>query len=113
MHELSIAINIIEIVEEQARGLNAESVLSVELDIGTVAGIIPDTLIFSWEIATKGTIMENSELIINTIPARARCAECNLEFEIEDLLAVCPQCSCMQYDLLQGKELKVKSINIK
>jgi len=112
MHELSVAQNIIEIVSDYARENKAGHISEVVLDIGAVAGVIPDTLEFAWEISVKNTLLENAALKINFIPAKALCQSCNMEFEIDDIYTLCPHCGNMKFDIIQGKELKVKSIII-
>jgi len=110
MHELSIAQNIIEIVKDHVEKLHASRVTEVELDIGTISGVIPETLEFALDIAVKNTIMEGAKIKMNIFHAKAKCLSCEKDFEMEDIYTMCPHCSSMQYDVIQGKELKVKSI---
>ena len=81
MHELSVAQNIIEIVSDYARENKAGKISEVVLDIGAVAGVIPETLEFAWEISVKNTLLENASLKINFIPAKALCLSCKMEFD--------------------------------
>jgi hydrogenase nickel incorporation protein HypA/HybF len=112
MHELSIAQNIIEIVAEHAAKVNAGRVTEVVLDVGAVAGVIPETLEFAWEVSVKDTIVEGAILKINFIEAKAICLECKKEFKLDDIFSICEYCNSIRYDIIQGKELKVKSIKI-
>jgi hydrogenase nickel incorporation protein HypA/HybF len=112
MHELSIAQNIIEIVEENAKDLEGGMISEVELDIGTVSGVIPETLEFALDVAVKDTILEKAKFKINIIKAKAHCNECKKEFELEDIYTLCPHCGSLQFEIISGKELKVKSIKI-
>ena len=112
MHELSIAQNIIEIVENYAIKANATIVTDVEVDVGTISGIIPDTLEFVWELAVKNTITEKAKLKINVITAKARCHDCKTEFDLEDVYSVCPSCNSNHIEIYQGKELLVRTIKI-
>ncbi|MCD4696988.1 MAG: hydrogenase maturation nickel metallochaperone HypA [Bacteroidales bacterium] len=110
MHELSIAINIIEIAEENAKNANTSVINEIELDIGKLAGVVMEALEFAIESAKKGSMLENAKWIINEIPAMARCSSCNHEFETNDLYTPCPKCSNPFSDIYQGRELKVKSL---
>jgi hydrogenase nickel incorporation protein HypA/HybF len=112
MHELSIAQNIVEIVAEYAKKNNAKRVTEIILDIGAVSGVIPDNLEFAWEISVKNTIAEGALIKINFIEAKAVCLECNKEFKLDDIFSMCEFCNSIKYDIIQGKELKVKSIII-
>lgn len=112
MHELSVAQNIIEIVTDYAAKNSAGQVTEVVLDVGGVSGVIPETLHFVWEIAAKGSVAEDSKLKINFIEAAAMCLNCGKEFTLHDIFAICPHCGSVQFEVVRGKELKVKSILI-
>ena len=112
MHELSVAQNIIEIVEEHAAKMNAEHVSEITIDIGSISGVIPENLEFAWEVSSKNTIVEGAVLKINFIKAKAVCLECKKEFNLDDIYSMCEYCNSVKYEIIQGKELKVKSIKI-
>jgi len=112
MHELSIASSIIELVADEAQKASAKKVSKVELDIGSLAGVEQDALEFAWETVTQNTIVEHAVLQINNIQAKARCSDCKTSFEAENFFAPCPSCYGFNYEVLQGKELQVKSIVI-
>jgi len=112
MHELSIAMSIIEIAEENAKNANASVISEIELDIGTQSGVVMEALEFALESATKETMLENAEIKINTISAKSICPKCNNEFYIDDIYTPCGECGNPFCDIIQGKELKVKSLKI-
>lgn len=110
MHELSVAMNIIEIVEEHARKENVTSVHEIEIEVGHISGVIPETLEFSLEIAVKGTMLENAKRIITSIPAKAKCLDCAHEFPVDDIYTMCPACNSFKFEFVTGRELRVMSI---
>jgi hydrogenase nickel incorporation protein HypA/HybF len=112
MHELSITMSILEIVEENAKKLNAESVHEIEMDIGELSGIDYDALEFAMEHAQKSDMLKDAKLVINKIPAKAKCNSCQHEFEINDYYSPCPVCNTFDNEVIQGKELKVKTFKI-
>ncbi|MFK5856714.1 MAG: hydrogenase maturation nickel metallochaperone HypA [Bacteroidota bacterium] len=112
MHEFSIAMSIIEIAETEARSANSEKILSMELNIGTMAGIEFYALDTAMEMAVKQTLLENTSIKVNKIQAIARCTDCNYEFPINHITDECPKCNCLFSDIISGKELKIKSIVI-
>ena len=65
MHELSIAVSIVEVVEEEAARNNATRVQSVRLRLGLLAGVAKEALLFSYGIACEGTPLEGSRLLID------------------------------------------------
>jgi hydrogenase nickel incorporation protein HypA/HybF len=110
MHELSIVMSIIQIAEQQAKTANARSIDEIELDIGTMSGIDMDSMNFAWEQAVKQTMLQNAVRKINSIEAKAKCLDCDTEFAIEKYYDACPVCGEHLLDILQGKELRVKSL---
>ncbi|MEE4258782.1 MAG: hydrogenase maturation nickel metallochaperone HypA [Bacteroidales bacterium] len=110
MHEFSIAVSIIEIAEAEAQKAHAVKIKELILDIGTMSGVEFYALDTALEMAVKNTMLENSKLKINKIQAKAKCAECAKEFEINQVYDPCPFCNSLYHELLSGKELQIKSI---
>ncbi|MEN8224229.1 MAG: hydrogenase maturation nickel metallochaperone HypA [Bacteroidota bacterium] len=110
MHELSIAMNIVEIVEEQLNGSEAVKVEELELDIGNSSGVIIEALRFALEEAIKSSILENADIIINEIPSKCKCISCAHEFVPEDIITPCPKCGHLYSDVISGKEMKIRRI---
>ncbi len=112
MHELSIAINIVEIATAEAINANADSVLKIELEIGRLAGVLPDALELAMNEAVKNSILENAEVKFNYIDGQAVCQDCCHEFETNDYFKPCPVCNSTNNFLVRGKELNIKSMDI-
>ena len=112
MHELSIVQNILEIAITEVKKVNAARVDQIDLDIGQLAGVEMDALLFAWNTCVPETVLANAERIIHHIPARAKCTNCKVEFETEDYFAQCPDCNEYLTELVQGKELKIKQLVI-
>ena len=112
MHELSIALGIVKIAEEESKKANAKAVKSIELEIGTMAGIEMDSLDFAWPVAVKDTVLEHAKREIDRIPAKAKCLECQKEYDLEHTFDVCPSCNSYFKDIFQGKELRVKALEV-
>lgn len=112
MHELSIAQSIVEIAEDYAQKEQASKVKELELSIGTMAGIEFDSLEFALSVCTKGTCLEEAHIQIEKVQARARCLDCDSDFDVVHLFDGCPICKGYRTMLLCGKELKVKSLLI-
>jgi len=110
MHELSIAMNIVEIAEENAKAANTSVISEIELDIGSQSGVILEALEFAMQSAIQDTMLADANVKINAIPAKAACNKCQNEFYIDEIFAPCPECGNPFCDIIQGKELKVKSL---
>jgi len=112
MHELSIAMNIVELAEEAALKKNAISISRVALDIGSLSGIEYDALTFAMEEAVKDSMLAKASIEYNIIEAVAVCEDCCNEFVSDDYFKTCPICNSLNTSLIKGKELKIKAIDI-
>jgi len=112
MHELSIAMSIVEICTEEVSKAEAKKVTSVELEVGTLSGIEIDALEFSWDVAIKDSPVEGAQLLINKVEAIAKCIDCGNEYQIDSLYTTCPTCNSFRNDISKGKELFIKSLNV-
>lgn len=113
MHELSIATSIVESVTESAAAYPGARVLEVRIRVGALASVVEDSLQFCWGIVTEGTDLENSKLVVHTLPIVIHCASCNTDSELPGVQSFhCPRCGQIAADLRQGRELDIESIEI-
>ena len=112
MHELSIARGIIGVVEQARREQGFGRVLEIRLKIGEYAGLVPDCLQEFFPIAARGTAAEGAALVIETVPARFRCADCGYEGTVERRRACCPRCAGTSIRLLGGFECYVEHLKV-
>ncbi|MET8286685.1 hydrogenase maturation nickel metallochaperone HypA [Streptomyces sp. NPDC048448] len=112
MHEMSIALAVIGQVEEAAeRAGDVTAVRSVRLQVGELAGVVPDSLSFCFELACAGTLLEGAELVTESVPGRARCAPCAHEWAVGmPPVLTCPRCGAAGTDLSAGRELQILSV---
>jgi len=112
MHELSVALGIVKIAKNEITKAKANNVEMIELEIGTLAGIELDSLDFVWPAAVKDTVLENAVKKINIIAAKAKCIDCDTVFDIKNIYDACPNCGSFLKGILQGKELRVKALEV-
>jgi hydrogenase nickel incorporation protein HypA/HybF len=112
MHELTIAISIVDLAIKQARAASANSVLEVELDIGTLSGIEYTSLEFGLKAAVKDTMLEHTKFRINRIEPFAECPRCKHSFTPDGRFGRCPECREIGTYLVRGGELRIKSLLI-
>src|SRR5829696_5735720 len=109
MHELSIADAVREIVERNARG---RSVARVELKVGHLRQVVPDSLDFAWELVTQGTALDGAGLQIEYVAASARCRACGDEAELTAFPARCDACGSLDVEVSGGDELLVEALEL-
>ena len=114
MHELSVMQNILDIVVEHAEKYNAASVTKINLEIGDLAGVIPEWMQMYFDFVSKGTIAEKAELCINNVPAVIKCRSCDNEFRLakDNWQFFCPACDSTDVEILSGREYFIKSIEV-
>ncbi len=110
MHEFSIAVSIVEIATDNAKSEKAKLVKEIEIEVGELSGVVIDSLDFCMEAAVKDTPIDGAKWNIHSIPGRGRCRQCSHEFGISDLYTICPKCNSPAPEVIQGRELRVKSI---
>ncbi len=110
MHEMSIAMGIVNIAREEAKKADVSSFSAIELEIGTLAGIEFDSLEFVWEAAVKDSVLEKAKRSIHKIEAKAKCNDCETVFSLKQIHETCPKCGSFFKIIIQGKELRVKSL---
>ena len=110
MHEMSIALSIIDLATSEAQKGNAQKIVEVELDIGTISGIEIQALNFAMEIAVKDTLLESARIKINRIEAISECMECGEFFNSELTFSQCPECKALNTRVIKGREMQVKSL---
>jgi hydrogenase nickel incorporation protein HypA/HybF len=113
MHELSIVASVVDSVTESLAAHPGARVKEVRLRVGVLASVVEDSLQFCYGIATEGTRLEDSKLVIQILPVIARCDHCNADVELASLQSFrCPRCGEPVSDLRQGRELDIDSIEI-
>jgi hydrogenase nickel incorporation protein HypA/HybF len=112
MHELSIAMGIVDAAmdEAQRRGVK---VSAVHLRLGALSGVVKDALMFSYEVACQDTPLQGSQLIVEDMPVIVFCAKCNEARTLDSVqLFQCPECGTPTMDVRQGKELEVFALEV-
>lgn len=114
MHEVGIALQVVRIalgaIPEDARQARVEA---VHLNIGKLSAVVPDSLKLCFSLAVKETQLDGARLVINEIPAIARCCVCDHEWAIDEYVFACPECAGGDIEMASGRELDVESIEIK
>lgn len=111
MHELGIVFHIIKTVEEVSSENDVEGINSVVLEVGEVSGIVNSYLTDCWKWAVKKKdLLEEAELVIETIPAVTYCETCEKQYETVKYGKICPHCNSERTYLLRGNEVNIKEI---
>jgi len=112
MHELSIAMGIVEAATEEAQRRGVK-VSAVHLRLGALSGVVKDALLFSYEVACQDTPLAGSRLVVEDIPVAIYCAKCRAQHVLDTLQSFsCPACGTPTMDIRAGKELEVFALEV-
>ncbi|HUJ32198.1 MAG TPA: hydrogenase maturation nickel metallochaperone HypA [Candidatus Acidoferrum sp.] len=113
MHELSIAINIVEIAEEEAQRRGGLHVTAVHLRLGLLAGVVKDALLSSYGVACEDTPLRGSRLVVEEVPGIVYCPTCAAGRPVRSSeWFCCSECGSIASEIVQGKELEVVSLEV-
>lgn len=113
MHEVSIALSIIDIIVKKCREEGCEKIDSVRLKIGKSAGVMSDSLLFAFDSIKTDTIAKNAEMVIDVIPLGGMCNSCKSDFETEDQYVLeCPKCGSFDFIINKGKEMEIIDMEV-
>lgn len=112
MHELGIAQNILEIVQQAVPKEQTAAVRSIRIRVGPLSGVVPDSLEFCFQAMVNETEMQNASLAIEQLPAILNCKKCSYRFQTKDLEFFCQSCGSSDLELVSGKELEVVEIEL-
>ncbi len=109
MHELSVASAVIDTATRHAEG---RRVTAVQLRVGHLRQVVPDSLAFYFEQVAVGTLCEGARLEQEVVPAALACAACDHGWELDAAMFRCPRCGSADVRITAGNELSVESIEV-
>jgi hydrogenase nickel incorporation protein HypA/HybF len=113
MHEMGIVMEVIDIVNASIpKDAKDARVAAINLKIGKLSAVVPESLRFCFQVATEGTNLAGTELVIEDIPVQAHCDDCNHQWIVEQPVFVCPACNGSRIELLSGREMDIDSIEL-
>lgn len=112
MHEMSVVNKIVKIAEKHARQNNARKVTRLVLQIGELSSVIPDAVRFCYPVCIEETMLAEAALDIEIIPANGACKQCREAYNVIKHEYKCPKCDSEAWDLISGRELSIKEIEI-
>jgi hydrogenase nickel incorporation protein HypA/HybF len=113
MHELSIALSIIDLAIEEAQRHGDARVLQIHLKLGPLSGVVKEALVSAYELARENTRVEDAQLVIEEVPVRVHCATCGTtQAAISPQDLCCAQCGTPSADVVSGRDLEMVALEI-
>lgn len=112
MHEFALAESTLQVVLAQMEKQGAEKLHVVKLRVGTLTGVVPDSMIFAFETLSEGTKAAGARLEIEQVPLVCWCDACKAEFAARALSYRCPTCGKASGEIRRGRELDLVSMEV-
>ena len=112
MHEFGLAKWIIEDVAERAEQLKPRRVTKIEIELGDLAGVQYESLLFCLESVVKTSKIPDVQILIHRVPGKGRCAVCDELYPLETIFMRCPKCESPNPIIIQGKEFRIASLQV-
>ncbi|MGE2713536.1 hydrogenase maturation nickel metallochaperone HypA [Mycolicibacterium litorale] len=108
MHEMAITRSVVDAVCDHAAG---RRVHRVRVEVGALCAVVPDAMLFCFDLAAEGTVADGARLDLDVRPGLARCRTCGAEFTLPDLILLCP-CGSADVEVLAGRDLRILSMEV-
>jgi hydrogenase nickel incorporation protein HypA/HybF len=112
MHELSIALSILDCVAEEAQRHGRPRVVAVHLKLGPLCGVVKESLVSAFELAREQTPFATTRLLVEDVPLVAWCPSCSAERGVDVQQLCCPVCTTPTPEVVRGRELEVVALEI-
>jgi hydrogenase nickel incorporation protein HypA/HybF len=113
MHELSIAMSIVEVAQEEAARRGGVHVKAVHLRLGLLSGVVKHALLSSYEMACEDTPLAGSRLLVEVVDVLVFCPQCKAQRPVHSTqMFCCSECGIPTGDVVQGKELLVVGLEV-
>uniref|UniRef100_A0A7C3J4G6 Hydrogenase maturation factor HypA n=1 Tax=Candidatus Methanomethylicus mesodigestus TaxID=1867258 RepID=A0A7C3J4G6_9CREN len=116
MHELSLAVNVVDYLTKLAKEQRLSEVNEVYIEIGDLTHINGSQLKFSLKMASEGTVAQGAKFFVRRRRASMKCNACGKSSKIDmkgmlsDYEFRCPRCKSKEVEFEQGKELVLKRV---
>ncbi|WP_233151370.1 hydrogenase maturation nickel metallochaperone HypA [Mycobacterium lehmannii] len=84
----------------------------VNVRIGAMRQIVPDTLVYCWSLVTEGSDLHGAQLHVEQVPATIRCRACGHEHVLDAPIMLCPACESANVALVSGDEFLITSLEL-
>jgi hydrogenase nickel incorporation protein HypA/HybF len=113
MHEVALAQGIVELVQDQSRKDGGfRSVRVVHVIIGALSAVMPEALVFGFEVASRGTVAHGARLEVHDVPGEAYCVDCEKRFETRSRVTTCPTCQGAKCMVTGGDAMRVSELEV-
>jgi hydrogenase nickel incorporation protein HypA/HybF len=113
MHELSVALSLLDLAAAEAERRGGGRVVAVHLRLGPLSGVAAEALRSAYDLARECSGLPDAELVIEEVPLVVHCPACAAERVLASASCLCcPDCGAPTPDVLRGRELDLVALEI-
>lgn len=112
MHEMSLAENLLALIEEESRKQGFRCVHTVTVAIGVLGPVEPMALQFCFAAVARGTIAHKARLQIETVPANGFCPDCGYTGSVTEWHQDCPRCALANLVVTGGDDFFLTGLEV-
>ena len=112
MHEIALAQGIVDIVVEHSRRQGFKRATVVHLELGGLANVMPEALVFGFESASRGTVAHGARIEFDHRPGKGWCMDCSAEVQVASRVALCPRCRGVKWIVTGGEQMRVTELEV-
>lgn len=113
MHELSIALALLDAAAEEAERRGGVLVSAIHVRVGPLSGVVKEALLSAYELACEATPFAGSQLVVEDVPVVIYCDRCQAERPIESIQSFrCACCGSPSAKVKNGRELEITALEI-
>ncbi len=112
MHEVGIAVSILETLDVEAGRRPDSQIIAVGLRIGELSNIDKDALMFAFDALTRNSPWQDLRIEIDWRERRQKCLACGEEFPVKNYQLECPKCGHSGTTCISGTELDIAYLEV-
>lgn len=113
MHEITLCLDAVEIMQQVGRENNARRITAVWMEIGALSCVEPEAVQFCFALVCRETLAEGAILHLETPVATHWCDACQQMITlISPGVSLCPHCAGRQVRVIADSGMKIKRIEI-
>jgi len=113
MHELSIALAILDAAAEEAERRGGVLVDAIHVRVGPLSGVVKEALLSAYELAREPSPLAACQLVVEEVPVVVYCDCCAMERPVESIQSLrCLYCGSPSAKVVSGRELEITALEI-
>ncbi len=112
MHEMALAIGILQIVEDSVLVQPFQRVRRIVVEIGELSAVDTDSLCFCFDAVARSTLAEGAALDVIAVAGQGLCFNCGKTVALGSLYDPCPDCGGYPVQATAGTAMRVKELEV-